>query len=66
MSLPHLESFVGVFFEGLKTPQKTLDRLLGIATAKGVEMILVVGTLAERGFPQHDLLGDGYIYVLLS
>ena len=23
-------------------------------------MILVVGTLAPRGFPQHNLLGDGY------
>ena len=23
-------------------------------------MILVVGTPAKRGFPQHNLLGDGY------
>ena len=31
-----------------------------ITTAKGVEMIYVVGTPAKRGFPQHNLLGDGY------
>ena len=37
---------------------------LVIATAKGVEMMLLVETLAERGFPQHNLLGNGYIYSL--
>ncbi len=54
MGLQHPESFVGVFFEGFSTPQKTLDRLLvgrtiTVVIIRIIESILSAIEKAENG-----------------